>query len=307
MTGKITGTGSYVPSHCLSNDDLAKIVDTSDEWIRERTGVVNRHIAKEDTTVTMAVKAAKEAVQDAKIDPKELDMIIVTTIVSNQLMPCTACEVQRELGADHAVCFDLNAACSGFLVAYSAILGYIELGIVKKVLIIGAECMSKLIDWKDRSTCILFGDGAGATVIEAVNEGEKGVVLHSDGEKGDSLLLTDGGTIEMNGQDVFRFAVSKVPKVILELLQEVDKKPEDIDYYILHQANSRIIDAVAKRLHIEGERFPCNIAEYANTSSASIPILLDELKKEGVLKSGQKLVLAGFGAGLTWGAAYMTL
>lgn len=307
MTGRITGTGSYVPDHYLSNDDLAKIVDTNDEWIRERTGVARRHIAEEDTTVTMAVKAAKAAVADARIQAEELDMIVVSTIVSDLLMPCTACEVQKELGAVNAACFDLNAACSGFLVAYSTILGYIEMGIVKKALIIGSECMSKLLDWTDRSTCILFGDGAGAAVIEAADGPKGSFVLHSEGNKGDALILKEQGKIGMNGQEVFRFAVSNVPKVIEELLDKMGKDKNEIDCYLLHQANQRIIDAVAKRLGIDKKYFPSNIEEYANTSSASIPILLDELRKNNVLKEGQNLVLAGFGAGLTWGAAYIRL
>lgn len=307
MTGRLIGTGSYVPDHYLSNEDIAKIVDTSDQWIRERTGVVRRHIVEEDTTATMAVQAAKRALEDASIQAEEIDLIIVSTIVSDVLMPCTACYVQNEIGAVNAVCFDLNAACSGFLVAYSTALGYIEMGLAKKVLLIGTECMSKLLDWTDRSTCILFGDGAGAAVIEAVDGARASICMHSDGSKGDSLLLPRNGTITMNGQDVFRFAVSKVPKVIKELLEQQQKTAGEIDYFILHQANKRIIDAVAKRLQVEESHFPCNIEEYANTSSASIPILLDELRKEGTLKKGQKIVLTGFGAGLTWGAVYMEI
>ncbi|MDO5293820.1 MAG: beta-ketoacyl-ACP synthase III [bacterium] len=307
MTGRIAGTGSYIPSQVLSNEDLSKIVDTSDQWIRERTGVLRRHIVKQDTTVSMAVKSAEAAILDAHINPEELDMIIVSTISSNLLMPCTACEVQKKIGAVNAACFDLNAACSGFLVAYSTVLGYIEMGIVKKALIIGSECMSKLLDWSDRSTCILFGDGAGAVVIEAA-DGEKGaVVLHSDGEKGNALCLETHGKITMNGQEVFRFAVSNVPKVIEELLHKMGKQREEIDAYILHQANQRILDAIAKRLGVDKKYFPSNIREYANTSSASIPILLDELKKNGDIDKGQQLILAGFGGGLTWGAAYIRI
>lgn len=307
MTGKIVGTGSYVPANFLSNDELAKMVDTSDEWIRERTGVIKRHIAKEDTTTSMAVNAATRAMEDAAILPGELGMIVVSTTLPGQFMPCTACQVQKEIGAVNAMCFDMNAACSGFLVAYSTALSYMESGMIKKALVIGTECMSNQVNWDDRTTCILFGDGAGAAVVEAVEGQERSIIIHSDGQKGAALQLKQNGKITMNGQEVFRFAISNVPKVITEVLGQIHKKAEEIDYYVLHQANQRIIDAVARRLGIDINKFPSNIAEYANTSSASIPILLDELRKEKTIKDGNEIVIAAFGAGLTWGAAYIKL
>lgn len=338
MTGVISGTGSYVPAAALDNHDMAQMVDTSDEWIRERTGVVRRHIIREETTVTMAAEAGRRALADAGILPEQLDMILVATISSNVILPCTACEVQRLLGAEHAVCFDLNAACSGFIFAYNTALCYLHSGMYKNILVIGSESLSTLTNWKDRGTCILFGDGAGAAVVTA-GEGKNYVpVAHSDGRKGSALTCesrrpesylmklekTAGGQgpdqmkseescelqipedtayMQMNGREVFAFAVKKVPEVINEVLSANDLTAEEIDYFILHQANRRIIESVSRRMGIGMEKFPMNLQEYGNTSSASIPILLDELRRDGTLRPGQKIVIAGFGAGLSWGAS----
>lgn len=305
---KICGTGSYVPEHFLDNNDLSKMVETSDEWIRERTGVVRRHIIKEgtdDTTVSMAVKASRRALEDAGMNPGELDLIIVSTFTSEILLPCTACEVQKELGAVNATCFDLNAACTGFLFAYNTAQAYMALGMYRNALIIGAESLSNYVDWKDRSTCILFGDGAGAAVLKAEEGNVLPMVSHSDGEKGKALTCfsRQASYIQMDGQAVFRFAVKKVPEAVEELLEKAELTMNDIDYLVLHQANRRIVEAVAKRLKTDISKFPMNLQEYGNTSSASIPILLDELNREGKLQKGQKLIFAGFGAGLSWGAS----
>lgn len=312
MVGRICGTGSYVPEAFYDNHDLTQMVDTSDEWIRERTGIVRRHIAKDDTTVSMAVKAAKRALKNGNVDPKELDLILVATMTPNFLVPGMACVLQKELGAKKAAGFDLNAACSGFIFAYQTAQAYIRAGIYQNILIVGSETLSSIVDWKDRGSCILFGDGAGAVVICA-EEGEVNpCIMHSDGKMGEVLLCEsrhqrdwkDKETLlKMDGQEVFKFAVKKVPEVLAELLEAVHMKAEDIDLYILHQANRRIIESIAKRMKVDADRFPMNLSEYGNTSSASIPILLDELNRSGKLQQGQNVVLAGFGAGLSWGAA----
>lgn len=316
MTGTICGTGSYTPSYVMDNNDIAALVDTSDEWIRERTGVVRRHIIREETTVSMAVEAAKRALENAQTEPEDIDLILVASISSNVLLPCTACEVQKELGAVNATCFDLGgAACTGFVLAYNTAEAYLSGGIYRTALVIGSESMSEITNWEDRSTCILFGDGAGAAVVKA-REGRRYLpVTHSEGMKGGALtcksLYVDKKDteaieeyfVQMDGQAVFKFAIKKVPEAIREVLDKNELHPEDIDLYILHQANKRIIETVAKRLGEDVEKFPMNVQEYGNTSSASIPILLDELSRNGILKHGQKLVLAGFGAGLTWGAS----
>ncbi|MEF9945592.1 MAG: beta-ketoacyl-ACP synthase III [Lachnospiraceae bacterium] len=315
MIGKICGTGSYVPSKYLDNNDLAKFVDTNDEWIRERTGVIRRHIVEEDTTVSMAVKAAKAALFNAQISATEIDLIIVSTISSNVIMPCAACMVQSEIGAANATCFDLNAACSGFIFAYNTAQAYIASGVYKTILVVGAEALSSLVDWKDRGTCILFGDGAGAVILKEAEGILPKCVTHSIGEKGAALTCETRcekrndeqkeAYMQMDGQAVFKFAVKKVPESIQELLDKNQVDMKEIDYFILHQANQRIVEAVAKRLQTDISKFPMNLAEYGNTSSASIPLLLDEMNQKGILKKGQKMVLSGFGAGLSWGASLL--
>ncbi|MCI9614608.1 MAG: ketoacyl-ACP synthase III [Dorea sp.] len=325
MTATICGTGSYIPSYTMDNNDIARLVETSDEWIRERTGVIRRHIVKEETTVSMAAEASRRALEDAGIAPKEVDLILVSTISSNVILPCAACEVQKELGAVNATCFDLSAACTGFVLAYNTAAAYLAGGVYRTALVIGSESLSNLTNWKDRGTCILFGDGAGAAVLRADETKEAALpVTHSDGGKGAALtcksrhdfsgladagksdpetMLDDEHYMQMDGQAVFKFAVKRVPEVIGEVLKLNQTGTEEIAYYILHQANKRIVEAVAKRLGEPMEKFPMNLQEYGNTSSASIPILLDEMNRDGRLKPGQKLVMAGFGAGLTWGAA----
>jgi 3-oxoacyl-(acyl-carrier-protein) synthase III len=328
MVGKVYGIGSYAPSKVLDNYDLAKLVDTNDEWIRERTGIARRHIVEEDTTVSMSVEASKRALQQANMQAEELDLILVSTISSNVILPCAACEVQAEIGATNAVAFDINLACSGFVAAYATAQAYIVSGMYRKVLIIGSEALSTLTNWTDRGTCILFGDGAGAVVMKAEEGTVYQSVLHSDGSIGgaltcksrhdlavDKALFAEGAQepwkmpedtyMQMEGQAVFKFAVKKVPEVIQEVLDKNQVNIEEIDWFVLHQANKRIIDSIAKRLQVPIAKMPTNVEEYGNTSSASIPLLLDELNREGKLKKGQKIVLAGFGAGLSWGAAIL--
>ena len=317
MTGKICGTGSWAPPKVWDNNDLARLVDTSDEWIRERTGVVQRHIAEEnEDTVTMASRAAQRALEDADIKAEEIDLIIVATISPTEIMPCVACGVQEKLGAEKATCFDLNGACTGSLLALNTAPAYLSQGIYQTALVIGAEKLSALTDWTDRGTCILFGDGAGAVVLKAEESGRYAQVTQSIGKKGGALTLRSRNQIQyetdpkaketyiqMNGKEVFTFAVSKVPEAVKNLLSREKVPCEDIRYYLLHQANERIIRSAARRIGEDISKFPMNMDEYGNTSSASLLILLDEVKKSGKLQRGDKLVLAGFGGGLTYGAS----
>ena len=313
MAAKICATGSCLPRYQMPNEEWTGYVETSDDWIRERTGIESRHIAKEESCVSLAAGAAKRALESVNMTADAIDLLLVSTISSEYVMPCAACEVQAAIGADKAVCFDLNAACSGFILAYSTAVSGIEAGLYQTALVIGSECMSHLISWKDRSTCILFGDGAGAVILKASDRRSYLPVAHSDGRQKAALMMRsrhDGGRdflaaeydLQMDGQAVFKFAVRKVPEVILEVMEKNHLRLEDIRYFLLHQANRRIIEAVARRLGIAVEKFPMNVAHCGNTSSASIPILLDELNHEGKLQRGDRLVLAGFGAGLTWGA-----
>ncbi len=318
MTARIIGTGSAVPEQIVTNEDLSKIVETSDEWISSRSGIKERRVAKEETTTSLAILAGKRALENAGVTAEEIEVIIVATCTPDYFFPNTACQVQEAIGAKHAVAFDLSAACSGFLFALSTVQAYIKGGIYQKALIIGAETMSKMIDWSDRSTCVLFGDGAGAAVVSAEETGVLELVQKSDGTgKGvlsckaretRNLLNHESETKEylyMEGQPVFKFAVKTVPECVEEILEKAEVKKEEIRYYILHQANSRIIQSVAKRLKEPEEKFPMNLALYGNTSAASIPILLDEMNRNGMLNRRDKLVLSGFGAGLTWGAVLL--
>lgn len=319
MTTRIKGTGSYLPDLIVSNDDLAKIVDTNDEWISSRTGIRERRLVKVDTTVTMAAKAALSAMDDGGILPGEIDLIIVATITPDQMMPSTACQVQKEINAVNAVAFDVNGACSGFLFALNTAHAYIKSGIYKNALIIGAETFSKVLDWSDRRTCVLFGDGAGAVIVKEDSIGIDDMLMGSDGSKGDVLTCdyksnhhpfieesSYSDVIAMDGQEVFKFAVKKVPETIESLLTKTGTDINAIKYFVLHQANSRIIQSVAKRLKVSEERFPMNLSHCGNTSAASIPILLDDISKKGMLNKGDKIVLSGFGGGLTWSATQIT-
>lgn len=319
MAVKIIGTGSYLPKNVADNHFLSTIVDTNDEWIRQRTGIKERHLSSgsKEGTSFMAIEAAKAALDNAGVTPEELDLIIVATVSADTYVPSTSCQVQGEIGAIRATCFDLNAACSGFLFSMNTANAYLEMGMAKTALIIGAETLSREVDWSDRSTCILFGDGAGAAVLKKV-DGEGGIlasVTGSDGTQGDVLTCKGRGIqnpfyksrrkrdyIQMEGQAVFRFAVTTVPKYIKQILKKTELEADDIKFFVLHQANRRILEMVAKRLKVDMDKIPMNIDHYGNTSSASIPILLDELNRNHLLEEGDKLILSGFGGGLTWGA-----
>ena len=296
MTGVICGTGACVPDRILDNNEIAEFVDTSDQWIQERTGVARRRIAVEETTSSMAAEAGRQAMEEAGIGPEEIDLILAATATPDHIFPCAACEIQERLQAVNAVCFDLNAACSGFLFAYQTAQAYIASGVYRTVLVVGSESLSRIVNWEDRGTCILFGDGSGAAVLRA-QEGKNWIpAAHSNGKGGPALLCTGPNAakagekgnlpgqsedwnkgaemeITMDGKAVFQFAVRKVPEVIHEVLDSNGLTAEDIDWFILHQANKRIVESVAKRLKTDISRFPMNLQEYGNTSSASIPIL----------------------------------
>ena len=305
------------------------MVETSDEWIRERTGIGERHVSVGETVVTLGSEAARKALEQAGKRAEEIDLILVATCSPEQYLPCCACQVQAAIGAVNALAFDVNAACSGFLFALNTADAYLRTGLAENALVIGSEVLSKLVD---RSTCILFGDGAGAVVVERceASPGILGRALHSDGTGGgvlqcgarelttpyartsaaktDQKQQTDDREhyIQMDGQEVYRFATRRVPQCIEEALADAGLAVPDIDLFVLHQANARIIDAVAKRLHADREKFPTNLERVGNLSSASIPVLLDEQHRQGKLHRGDRIVLAGFGAGLTIGACVMT-
>lgn len=318
MAIRILGTGSYLPKKVVTNDELAQVMDTSDEWISSRTGIRSRHISIADTSTTMAVKAAEKALEDGGVKPEELDHIFVATLSGDHATPSTSCEVQKEIGAVNAVCMDLNAACSGFVYALNTAMAYAKAGMGKKMLLIGVETLSKIMDWSDRSTCVLFGDGAGSVVVEADPSRKIYIDAGSDGMKGDvltceerhlnNLLVKDDSPmqqVQMDGQEVFKFAVRIIPKSVNKILDAAGVSKKEIKYYLLHQANRRIIEAAARRLKEPIEKFPMNLDHCANTSSATIPILLDEVHRDGMLKAGDKIILSGFGGGLTWGSVYL--
>jgi len=305
----ITGTGSYVPERILTNTDLEKMVETSDEWIISRTGISQRRIAGEkETTVDLAVAAGKRALEDAGVLAEDLDLIIVATVTPHGLFPSVACGVQSRLGAKKAGAFDLGAACSGFIYALEVGRQFIASGSYNKVLVIGAETLSKFTDWEDRNTCILFGDGAGAVLLQPAKSQEAGILvssLQADGLGGDLLKLEHGGFIEMNGSEVYRFAVRIMGEVVAEALEKAGLTTKDLDYLIPHQANTRIIQAAAKRLGLPMEKVHVNVNKYGNTSAASVPIALDEAVTTGKIKAGNTIALVGFGAGLTWAASIL--
>lgn len=318
MTARIAGIGICVPENIITNDDLAKIVDTNDEWIRSRTGICERRISTEDGTSALAAKAAKKALEAAGVSPEEIDILILGTSSPDYNYPSGACEVQAAIGAVNAVAFDISAACAGFIFAMEIVQGFFQAGIYKTALIIGSETLSKVTDWSDRGTCVLFGDGAGAAVLKADEKGIIDMMMGSDGTKGPVLacqsrtlgnFLTgtkpEIGFMTMDGQEVFRFAVKKVPESVEILLKKTGIPKEEIKYYVLHQANERIIEAAAKRLKEPMDKFPMSISRYGNTSTASIPLLLNEIVEHGMLEPGDKIVMSGFGAGMTWGAVLL--
>lgn len=317
----ITGCGSAAPKSILTNDHLAQMVDTSDEWINARTGMKNRHIASPSESLSqLSAVAAKEAIAMAGISPTDIDLIILATSTPDDLFG-SACRIQGLIGATNAVAFDLTAACSGFLFALITASQFISTGISKNVLIIGADVLSRWVDWSDRTSCILFGDGAGAAVCQGVADNRLlSFGMYSNGSQNDSLNLNYGGDrkplveeitaqqgsynpITMNGKEVYRFAVAKVPEALSKAMFQANLTTDDIDWLLLHQANQRIMDAVAKRLNIPQSKILSNIAEYGNTSAASIPLALDAAVRDGRVKPGDTIAASGFGAGLTWGSA----
>lgn len=321
MTTRIIGTGSALPSRVVTNLELESFLDTSDTWIQERTGIQNRHVAVTETTTSLAIQACLKALEDAGKQPEDVDLILAATVSPDCTFPCLACEIQAAIGADQATAYDINAACAGFLFAFNSAAAYIACGMYRNALIVGAEVLSKLVDWTDRSSCILFGDGAGAAFIEEAEEGIVSMLQGANGKKGMALYRYEppilhpflkqttasddtgrSGYLEMNGQEVFRFAVSQVPDSIIHVLERANWEKSEVDHYILHQANARIIQSIAKRLGEPEEKFPMNLHAYGNMSSASIPVLLDEMNRAGRLKRGDKIVMSGFGAGLTYGA-----
>lgn len=306
---KLLGTGRCVPNHVVSNHDLAARIDTSDQWITSRTGISRRHHCSKQSPAQMCVKAARAACQKAGISPDQIGACIVATLTPELLVPSTACIVQRELGLpDDIPCFDLNAACTGFLFALHTVECLLNASPRPYGLVIGGEALSKVLNWEDRSTCILFGDGAGAAVVEC-REGwpSIGAVLGTHGN--DSLLRVPGpgsdepSLISMEGTRVFKFAVETVPWCIDQVLQRHNMELSDIDFFVFHQANARIIDLVVKKYNIPSEKYYKNLEEYGNTSAASIPLVLSELEDLGKIGSGSKLLVVGFGGGLTWGGA----
>jgi 3-oxoacyl-[acyl-carrier-protein] synthase III len=320
---RITGTGSALPEKVLTNFDLEKMVDTSDEWIVARTGIRERRIAVEgEYTSTFASAAALKALEMAGVAASEIDMIIVGTLSPDFPFPSTACIVQKDIGATNAFCYDLSAACSGFIYALATAEKFIVSGSVKKVLVIGAEVLSRIVDWTDRNTCLLFGDGAGAVVLEAV-EGENGILsshMHSDGNYWDILYQKGSGSrypatqqnlddkmvyLTMHGNEVFKYAVRAMAEVALEALAANGMTAADISLFIPHQANQRIVDSVGKRLALTNDQVFVNLDRYGNTSAASIPIALDEAMRAGRIKEGDIVLLDAFGGGLTWGASLL--
>jgi 3-oxoacyl-[acyl-carrier-protein] synthase-3 len=311
-----------VPDRVLTNDDLSRTVDTSDEWIRTRTGIRERRVVSEEdeTTSSLAVKAARAALEVADLSPRQLDTIIVATVTPDHPFPATACLVQDALGADHASAFDLNAGCSGFVYGLSVGASLIASGQSDHVLVVGAETLSRITNWKDRNTCVLFGDGAGAVILSG-GQGSGGVratVLGADGSGGDLLILPAGGSrhptsqqtlngdlhfIQMKGREVFRFATQAMAEATRDVAQRAGWALDEISLVIPHQANQRIIQASAKRLKLPPERVFTNLERYGNTSAASIPIALCEAVEQGRIKPHDRLILVGFGAGLTWAAA----
>lgn len=315
---KITSSGSYAPSKVVTNDDLSSIVETSDEWIRTRSGIRERRISTGENTSQIAAKAALDALKSANLSSLDIDLLLVATTTPDSFTPSTACLVQNLIGAKNAVAFDISAACSGFIFALNTATKFLKCGEGKRALIIGAEVLSKIMNWEDRSTCVLFGDAAGAVVIESC-EDDEGIIatnFGSDGTLGHNLTtgffnvknpyvedyVEDEQYIKMNGREVFKFAVKVIPTSIETLLSKANTSIDEIKYIIPHQANLRIVEAAAKKLNLPMEKFYINLDKYGNTSAATIPVALDEMNKKGLLQKGDKIVLVGFGGGLTWGS-----
>ncbi len=319
----IIGTGSCLPPKIVTNEDLEKIVDTSDEWIVSRTGIKKRRVADENTaTSDLATVAARRALDDAGLKPSDIDMIIVATVTPDMNFPSTACLVQANLGAEHCPAFDIEAACSGFLYGFILASQFIATGAYENILVIGAECLSKFLNWKDRNTCVLFGDGAGAAVVSRVDE-KFGILSHcmgADGEGGKHLILEAGGSrkpasfetvknelhyVQMEGSEVFKFAVRIMAKASEEAVSLAGLTKADVDFLVPHQANIRIIEGARKRLNLPKEKVYINLDRYGNMSAASVPVALDEASRTKAIKKGDRIVLVAFGGGLTWASCML--
>lgn len=316
----IRGTGSYLPQRVVTNNDLEKIVDTNDEWIRERTGIRERRIAEKDEAASdLGTKASIMACEDAGIKPEDLDLIIVSSVTPDMIFPSTGCLIQKNIGAVNAAAFDLEAACTGFIYGITVAAQFIETGFYKNILVVGVDLLSKIMDWQDRNTCVLFGDGAGAVVLTASSEpGILSSYLGADGNGGSHLHCPAGGSrmpasqetidnrlhyINMEGSEVYKFAIKALPDAVKKAALKCSIKIEDIDWLVPHQANLRIIESAAKKLGIPMERTVVTIDKYGNNSSATIPIALDEYSRSQKIKNGDTIALVGFGGGLTWGAS----
>ncbi|PJG48732.1 3-oxoacyl-ACP synthase [Sphingobium sp. LB126] len=314
----LLGTGSALPVRAVSNAELAQTVDTSDEWIVERTGIRNRYLAGEgETTATLATDAAKAALEAAGLSAQDIDLIVLATATPDQTFPATATIVQAALGIDDCVAFDVAAVCSGFLYAVTVADSMIRSGAARNAIVIGSETFSRILDWEDRTTCVLFGDGAGAVVLgaEESEDGQRGILaskLHADGRH-NQLLYVDGGPsttqtvgkLRMKGQEVFRHAVTNLASVLTEVMAAADMSPADIDWLVPHQANARILDATARKLKLAPEKVVMTVDRHANTSAASVPLALDLAMRDGRVQPGDLLVLEAMGGGFTWGACVL--
>ena len=313
----VKGVGGYLPARVVTNDELAKLVDTSDEWITARTGIRERHIiADGELTSTMGVIAAKAALANAGLKPDDIDLIILATSTPDQTFPATAVTIQADLGINHGAAFDIQAVCSGFVFALATADNYLKSGMFKRALVIGSEAFSRILDWEDRNTCVLFGDGAGAVVIEAQEldgtMSDRGILatcLRSDGRHRDKLYVDGGpsstgtvGHVRMDGREVFRHAVIKISEVIGETLEKSGFQASDIDWFVPHQANRRILDGASKKLGLDPDRIVITVDKHANTSAASIPLALDTACVDGRIKQGDLVLLEAMGGGFTWGA-----
>jgi len=313
----ITACGSYLPEKVLTNDELSKMVDTSDEWIQKRTGIKSRHIAaKGERTSDLATKAAEAALKQAGLTGKDIDAIFLATTTPDQSFPATAVTVQDNLGmGDKGFGFDIQAVCSGFIYALATADNFIKAGQLKRALVIGAEKFTSLLDWTDRGTCVLFGDGAGAVILEVDNSGkgtkeDRGILsthLHSEGATRGLLYADKGGTVQMNGKEVFRHAVARMGEVVAEALEANGITSSEIKYLVPHQANKRIIDATAQKLNLPPEKVVLTLEEHGNTSAASIPLALDSAVRDGRIGKGDLILVEALGGGLTWGAALIRM
>ncbi len=302
----IAGTGVSIPDKIITNVDMEKIVDTSDEWIKTRSGIEERRAAEAGQKASdLGAEAGLRAIKDAGLAPEDIDLVIVATITPDYHFPSTACAIQDKIGLTRAAAFDLSAGCSGFVYAMVTGAQFIASGLYKNVLIIGSETLTKILNWEDRSTCVLFGDAAGAVVLSPTEPGY-GIlasIMGSDGSGGELLMAGENGHLTMNGREVYKFAVRVMGDTAVKVIEKANLQPEDINCFIPHQANLRIIEAAAKRLKLPMEKVYVNVNKYGNTSAASIPVALHEARKAGIFDKGDNLVLVGFGAGLTWAAA----